>query len=97
MREDLTRFAFHRGAVLALGTMRAIGLLVGRGRQRIGGETGGDALSDGVGGAFDLAEGQAARRGHRMEILASKRGEYFLGDAVEFRGRWFCEGHGQAG
>jgi len=82
---------------MALGTGGAIGLLVGRGGQGIGGEAGGDALADGVGGAFDLAEGQAARRGHRMEILASERGEHFLGDAVEFSGRRFCEGHGKSG
>jgi len=82
---------------MALGTRRAIGLFVGRSGQGIGGEAGGDALSDGVGGAFDPAEGQAACRGHWMEILASKRGEHFLSDAVEFSGRRFREGHGQAG
>jgi hypothetical protein len=94
--DDDALFARDASGVLAGGTGGELGLLVGS-RDECGlGEAGGDALSDGVCGAFDVAEGHARWASEGMKILALDGGERLVGDAVEFGGGRFAEGHGHA-
>ena len=72
------------GALLALRTRGELGLLVGRVRQRVGGDRGGDSLSDRVRGAFDLGEREPLRVGDGMRVRPAEDRQNLASDAAEF-------------
>lgn len=65
--------------------------------KSLGGEPSGNALSDGVGGAFHLRECHPLRPRERMVVLLAEDRQDFIGDAIEFVVGGFCEGHGEFG
>jgi hypothetical protein len=80
--------------MVALRTVCELRLFVGQGLECVGGEPSGDASSDGMGGAFNVGEGESRGGGHGVGVGASQFGQHLRGDAVEFFGRGFREGHG---
>ena len=90
---DLAFLAGDAGRVPALRTRGELGLLVGRVRQRVGGDRGGDSLSDRVRGAFDLGEREPLRVGDGMRVRPAEDRQNLASDAAEFVVGEFGECH----
>ncbi len=67
-RDEFAFFADDTTIKLAGRTGRLLGRVFGVGHERVGGKLSGDPLADEVGGAFDVAEGEAARIGKRVVV-----------------------------
>lgn len=91
---DRAFLAGDAGRMPALRTRSEVGLLVGRGRQSVGGDRGGDPLSDRVRGAFDVGECEPLRVGEGMRIRPAEDRQNLAGDAAEVVLGEFGECHG---
>lgn len=90
---DLAFLTRDASRVPALRTRGELGLRVGRVRQGVGGDRGGDPLSDRVRGAFDLGEREPLRVGEGMRIRAAEDRQNLASDAAEFVVGEFGECH----
>jgi hypothetical protein len=85
------------GGVSALGTGGECGVFVSGLGQGVGSEVGGNALPDGVGGAFEVGERQAVSLGNGVKIGTLEGSENHPCHVVKFGVGDFGEGHGKSG